>query len=168
MLSTVKYCSQWLWFWDYQHGTANERGQMLPRQGEMGANTPFTRKCNSEPSRTLEKVTTIVQPKSGTDLNNFLNLVHLWFNVSRHQEQKPDGQIGGYALQPELTAVFGLCQRATKSTADLPTSCPLDTNPQSGLTPKRVSIIWPTTGEKCRHKLTKWGSIKLKIATLVE
>ena len=31
---------------------------MLPREGEMGENTPFTRKCNSEPLRTLEKVTT--------------------------------------------------------------------------------------------------------------
>ena len=32
---------------------------MLPRQGEMGENTPFTRKCTSEPSRTLEKATTV-------------------------------------------------------------------------------------------------------------
>ena len=31
---------------------------MLPRQGEMGENTPFTRKCTSEPSRTFERVTT--------------------------------------------------------------------------------------------------------------
>ena len=31
---------------------------MLPRQGEMGENTPFTRKCTSEPSETLERVTT--------------------------------------------------------------------------------------------------------------
>ena len=31
---------------------------VLPRQGEMAENTPFTRKCTSEPSRTLEKVTT--------------------------------------------------------------------------------------------------------------
>ena len=35
-----------------------ERGQMLPRQGEMGENTPFTRKCTSEPLGTLKRVTT--------------------------------------------------------------------------------------------------------------
>ena len=43
--------------WDQQHVNANERGQMLPRQGEMGESTPFTRKCTSEPSRTLERGT---------------------------------------------------------------------------------------------------------------
>ena len=47
---TVKYS-------DYRNN-AIERGQMLPRQGEMGENTPFTRKCTSEPSETLEWVTT--------------------------------------------------------------------------------------------------------------
>ena len=30
---------------------------MLPRQGEIGENTPFTIKCMSEPSETLERVT---------------------------------------------------------------------------------------------------------------
>ena len=34
---------------------------MLPRQGEMGENTPFTRKCTSEPSETIERVTTDAQ-----------------------------------------------------------------------------------------------------------
>ena len=33
----------------------NERGQMLPRQGEMGENTPFTMKFTLE---TLERITT--------------------------------------------------------------------------------------------------------------
>ena len=33
---------------------------MLPRQGEMGENTPFTRKCTSEPLETLERVITNV------------------------------------------------------------------------------------------------------------
>ena len=47
------------YFWDLKHGNANERGQMLPRQGEMGESTPFTRKCTSEPSETLERVTTV-------------------------------------------------------------------------------------------------------------
>ena len=28
---------------------------MLPRQGEMAENTPFTRKCTSEPSESIEK-----------------------------------------------------------------------------------------------------------------
>ena len=36
----------------------NERAEMLPRQGEMGKNTPLTRKCTSEPSETLERVMT--------------------------------------------------------------------------------------------------------------
>ena len=31
---------------------------MLPRQGKMGEKTPFTRKCTSKPSETLERVTT--------------------------------------------------------------------------------------------------------------
>ena len=34
-------------------------GQMLPRQGEMGKNIPFTRKCTKEPSQTLERVRTM-------------------------------------------------------------------------------------------------------------
>ena len=42
---------------------ANERGQLLPRQGEMGENTPFTRKSTSEPSKTLERVTTLRFPE---------------------------------------------------------------------------------------------------------
>ena len=42
----------------WNHSKANERGQTLPRQGEMVENTPFTRKCTSEHLRTLERVTT--------------------------------------------------------------------------------------------------------------
>ena len=47
--------------WDLQQGNANERGKMLPRQEEMGENTPFSRKCTSEPSETLERVTTVIK-----------------------------------------------------------------------------------------------------------
>ena len=39
---------------------------MLPRQEEMGENTPFTRKLTSEPLETLERVTTPCHiPKQG-------------------------------------------------------------------------------------------------------
>ena len=34
---------------------------MLPRQGEMGENTPLTWKYTSEPSETLERVTTMLR-----------------------------------------------------------------------------------------------------------
>ena len=40
---------------------------MLPRQGEMGENTPFTRKCSLEPSKTLERVTTSLKTKMKSD-----------------------------------------------------------------------------------------------------
>ena len=45
---------------------------MLPRQGEMCENTPFTRKCTLEPSRTLERVT--------TDAKNPAEIFALWYN----------------------------------------------------------------------------------------
>ena len=40
------------------NGHANERAQMFPGQGEMVENNPLTRKCTSEPSGTLKRVTT--------------------------------------------------------------------------------------------------------------
>ena len=38
---------------------------MLPRQGEIGENTPFTRKCTLEPLRTLERVMIVGQGGGG-------------------------------------------------------------------------------------------------------
>ena len=47
---------------------------MLPRQGEMGENTPLTRTCTLEPSKTFERVTTI---------KNMLVYIHV-FLKTRH------------------------------------------------------------------------------------
>ena len=58
-----------------KHGYANEKGQTLPSQGEMDENTLFTRKCTSEPSEILVRVTTLFS--SSHQVSNFDSLEHL-------------------------------------------------------------------------------------------
>ena len=55
---------------------------MLPRQREMGENTPFTRKCNSESLGTLERVTT-----DDDKLNLILSGVTLRRNAKRRSSE---------------------------------------------------------------------------------
>ena len=52
---------------------------MLPRQGEIGENTPFTRKCTSE---TLERVTT------QSNLGFAMLLVELSIKMSQQREDR--------------------------------------------------------------------------------
>ena len=56
---------------------------MLPSQGEMGENIPFTRKCTSEPSETLKRVTT---ERSKITVGSESNISELfgWPNVIPH------------------------------------------------------------------------------------
>ena len=46
------------------HDNENERGQMSPRQGEEGENTPFTKQCRQKrvlTTRNQNRVTTMAQ-----------------------------------------------------------------------------------------------------------
>ena len=85
--------------WDEQHGNAIERAQMLPRQGEMGENTLFTRKCTSELSESLERVT--------KDLKKWFNSLYIkyWRGRLEYSESVCLG-LGPRIWAPERWARF--------------------------------------------------------------
>ena len=61
ILTGLRYTNYNEIIWDEQHGNANDRGQLLPRQGEKGENTPFTEKVGKRSLNnlgTLQRVPT--------------------------------------------------------------------------------------------------------------